>query len=91
MNAGTAHGTLMITRFRTRTAAALSADIPYPTTVNPLGIKGVGEAGTIGSTPAVVNSGHRRAGQFGVVPHRHALRPEKLWTAMHGASNGVAR
>ena len=31
-----------------------------PATTNPLGVKGVGEAGTIASTPAVVNAVHRR-------------------------------
>jgi carbon-monoxide dehydrogenase large subunit len=62
-----------------------------PTTVNPLGIKGVGEAGTIGSTPAVVNAVIDALAPFGVVHIDMPLRPEKLWSAMHGASNGVTR
>ena len=43
-----------------------------PTPRNPLGAKGIGEAGTIGSTPAVVERGHRRAVAPRRQPHRHA-------------------
>ena len=32
-----------------------------PTAVNPLGVKGIGETGTIASTPAVYNAGDGRA------------------------------
>ncbi len=59
-----------------------------PTTVNPLGIKGVGEAGTIGSTPAVVNAVLDALAPFGVANIDMPLRPEKLWRAMHAESNG---
>jgi carbon-monoxide dehydrogenase large subunit len=58
-----------------------------PTTVNPLGIKGVGEAGTIGSTPAVVNAVIDALAPFGVTHIDMPLRPEKLWAVMH-ATNG---
>ena len=60
------------------------------TTVNPLGIKGVGEAGTIGSTPAVVNAVIDALAPFGVEHIDMPLRPEKLWAAMR-APNGSAR
>jgi carbon-monoxide dehydrogenase large subunit len=61
-----------------------------PTTVNPLGIKGVGEAGTIGSTPAVVNAVIDALAPFGVKHLDMPLKPEKLWRAMqqNGATNG---
>ncbi|MGP6157602.1 MAG: xanthine dehydrogenase family protein molybdopterin-binding subunit [Vulcanimicrobiaceae bacterium] len=59
-----------------------------PTTVNPLGIKGVGEAGTIGSTPAVVNAVLDALAPLGVANIDMPLRPEKLWRAMHAESNG---
>jgi carbon-monoxide dehydrogenase large subunit len=52
------------------------------TTVNPLGIKGIGEAGTIGSTPAVANAVIDALAPFGVVHIDMPLRPEKLWLAM---------
>lgn len=61
-----------------------------PTTVNPLGIKGIGEAGTIGSTPAVANAVIDALAPFGVVHIDMPLRPEKLWAAMH-AKNGAAK
>ena len=46
------------------------------TTVNPLGVKGVGEAGTIGSTPAVAAA---IADALGVAHIDMPFRPEKLW------------
>ena len=58
------------------------------TTVNPLGVKGVGEAGTIGSTPAVVNAVMDALAPFGVEHIDMPLRPEKLWKAMAPRSNG---
>ncbi len=61
-----------------------------PTDVNPLGIKGVGEAGTIGSTPAVVNAVMDALRPFGVKNIDMPLRPEKLWRAMHAPTNGKA-
>jgi carbon-monoxide dehydrogenase large subunit len=64
------------------------------TTVNPLGIKGVGEAGTIGSTPAIANAVMDALAPFGVVHIDMPLKPEKLWAAMqssNGHSNGSAR
>jgi carbon-monoxide dehydrogenase large subunit len=59
------------------------------TTVNPLGVKGVGEAGTIGSTPAVVNAVIDALAPFGVVHLDMPLRPEKLWAAMRAANGSV--
>ncbi|QMU29300.1 xanthine dehydrogenase family protein molybdopterin-binding subunit [Adhaeribacter radiodurans] len=57
---------------------------------NPLGVKGAGEAGTIGSTPAVVNAvidalwsgGHK------VKDIRMPLTPERVWRAMQTTKNG---
>jgi carbon-monoxide dehydrogenase large subunit len=50
-----------------------------PTDVNPLGVKGVGEAGTIGSTPAIVNAVIDALRPFGVKHIDMPLRPEKIW------------
>lgn len=50
-----------------------------PTPVNPLGVKGVGEAGTIGSTPAVVNAVVDALAPFGVTHIDMPLKPEKIW------------
>jgi carbon-monoxide dehydrogenase large subunit len=62
-----------------------------PTTVNPLGIKGIGEAGTIGSTPAVANAVIDALAPFGVVHIDMPLKPEKLWAAMQPKQNGSVR
>ncbi len=50
-----------------------------PTPVNPLGVKGVGEAGTIGSTPAIVNAVVDALSPFGVTHIDMPLKPEKIW------------
>ena len=57
-----------------------------PTPVNPLGAKGVGEAGTIGSTPCIVNAAVDALSGFGVRHLDMMLRPEKLWRIIHGRS-----
>ncbi len=56
-----------------------------PTPVNPLGAKGVGEAGTIGSTPCVVSAAVDALRGFGVRHVDMMLRPERLWRVIHGA------
>ena len=55
-----------------------------PTPVNPLGAKGVGEAGTLGSTPCIVNAAVDALSEFGVTHIDMMLRPEKLWRIIHG-------
>lgn len=55
-----------------------------PTPLNPLGVKGVGEAATIGSTPAVVNAVIDALAHLGVRHLDMPLRPEKVWRAMRG-------
>ena len=55
-----------------------------PTPVNPLGAKGVGEAGTLGSTPSIVNAAVDALSEFGVTHLDMMLRPEKLWRIIHG-------
>jgi carbon-monoxide dehydrogenase large subunit len=59
-----------------------------PTPVNPLGAKGVGEAGTIGSTPAVVNAVLDALAPLGVKHIDMPLRPEKIWKAIQEAKGG---
>ena len=58
-----------------------------PTPVNPMGVKGVGEAGTIGSTPAIVNAVIDALKPFGVRHIDMPLRPEKLWRLMNGGES----
>ncbi|MBO2531685.1 MAG: carbon monoxide dehydrogenase [Thermoactinomycetaceae bacterium] len=53
-----------------------------PSPVNPLGVKGIGETGTIASTPAVVNAVVDALKPFGVKDLEMPLTPEKVWKAM---------
>lgn len=53
-----------------------------PSPVNPLGVKGVGEAGTIGCSPAVVNSVVDALRPLGVRHLDMPLTPEKIWTIL---------
>jgi carbon-monoxide dehydrogenase large subunit len=55
-----------------------------PTPCNPLGAKGVGEAGTLGATPCVVNAAVDALSEFGVKHIDMMLRPEKLWRIIRG-------
>src|ERR1035437_7989908 len=65
---------------RARTMPWLESDHTCtPSPVNPLGVKGVGEAGTIGSTPAMVNSVVDALSPLGIRHVDMPLTPEKLW------------
>ncbi len=59
-----------------------------PTPVNPLGAKGVGEAGTLGSTPCIVSAAVDALSEFGVKHIDMMLRPEKLWRVIQGPRQG---
>ena len=61
-----------------------------PSTSNTLGTKGVGEAGTIASTPAVVNAVVDAVRQFGINDIQMPCTPERVWTALQGAGSGAA-
>ena len=50
-----------------------------PSPVNPLGVKGVGEAGTIGATPAIVNAIVDALSPYGVKHLDMPARPEAVW------------
>ncbi|MBM3810740.1 MAG: xanthine dehydrogenase family protein molybdopterin-binding subunit [Acidimicrobiia bacterium] len=55
-----------------------------PSPVNPLGVKGVGEAGTIGCSPALVNSVVDALSPLGVRHIDMPLTPEKIWNLLQG-------
>ena len=57
-----------------------------PSPLNPLGVKGIGEAGTIGSTPSIVNAAVDALSGLGVEHIDMMLRPEKLWRLIHGGA-----
>ena len=56
-----------------------------PTMRNSLGIKGIGEAATIGATPAVVNAVIDALSPLGIVHVDMPLTPEKVWQAIQSA------
>ncbi|MBW3604784.1 MAG: xanthine dehydrogenase family protein molybdopterin-binding subunit [Actinobacteria bacterium] len=57
-----------------------------PATSNPLGVKGVGEAGTIASTPAVVNAVLDAVRHLGVTDLDMPCSPERVWRALQEGS-----
>ncbi|HEV8588840.1 MAG TPA: xanthine dehydrogenase family protein molybdopterin-binding subunit, partial [Pyrinomonadaceae bacterium] len=73
-------------------AVPKAAQIPWfetdrtetPSPVNPLGVKGVGEAGTIGATPAIVNAVIDALAPYGVKHLDMPLRPEAIWKVIRG-------
>jgi len=74
-----------------------AADLPHlttartttPSTLNPLGVKGVGEAGTIASTPAVVNAIIDALRPLGVKDVPMPCTPERVWRAIQEADGGA--
>ena len=58
---------------------------------NPIGAKGVGEAGCIASTPAVVNAALDAVRHLGVSDIRMPLTPERVWRAIHQGGDGGDR
>lgn len=55
-----------------------------PSPVNPLGVKGVGEAGTIGATPAIVGAVVDALAPFGVKHLDMPIKPETVWRLING-------
>jgi len=74
-------------------AAITAAELPSfelitsetPTDSNPLGVKGIGEAGTIGATPAVQNAVIDALSHLGVRHIDMPTTPERVWTAIQNA------
>jgi carbon-monoxide dehydrogenase large subunit len=74
-------------------AAISAAELPSfelvasetPTTLNPLGVKGIGEAGTIGATPAVQNAVVDAVSHLGIRHIDMPATPERVWMAINQA------
>ena len=72
-------------------ADTISFDIDHttsPSLTNTLGTKGVGEAGTIASTPAVVNAVVDAIRHLGVNDVQMPCTPERVWKAIQGGTTG---
>ena len=55
---------------------------PVPTKQNPLGVKGAGEAGTVGALPAVMNAIENALNAAGVPMIEMPASPERVWQAL---------
>ncbi len=62
-----------------------------PSPVNPLGLKGVGEAGTIGATPALANAVVDALSPLGVRHVDLPVKRERIWRLLHKTSRGAAK
>ena len=63
------------------------ADSQTPTSYNPLGAKGIGEAGSIGSTPAVQNAIIDAVAHLGVRHIDMPASPQRVWQALQSAAS----
>ena len=59
-----------------------------PSTSNPLGVKGVGEAGTIGSAAAVINAVCDALSPYGVTDLEMPASPQRVWRAIQASTVG---
>lgn len=57
-----------------------------PTTRNPLGVKGAGEAGCCGAPPAIVNAVLDALAEYGILHLDMPLTPQKVWRAIHDSA-----
>ncbi len=68
---------------RADTMPAITVDFsPVPSTTNPLGVKGVGEGGTVASTPTVMNAILDALAPLGVTDVPMPATPERIWRAI---------
>jgi len=66
-----------------------TANTETPSPLNPLGAKGIGESGTIGSTPAVHNAVVDAVSHLGVRHIDMPCTPERVWRAVRDAEQGT--
>lgn len=87
--------TANLASYQMPTAAELinfeTAHTETPSPLNPLGAKGIGESGTIGSTPAVQNAVIDAVSHLGVRHIDMPLKPERVWAAIRKATRGSRR
>jgi aerobic carbon-monoxide dehydrogenase large subunit len=60
-----------------------------PTAVNPLGVKGVGEAGTVGSLAAAINAVCNALAPLGIDHIDMPATPDRVWTAIQNAKSKI--
>ncbi len=64
---------------------------PVPTATNPLGVKGVGEAGAVGALPVVVNAVINALQPLGIDHVEMPLTPARIWNAIRSAGTIIAK
>jgi carbon-monoxide dehydrogenase large subunit len=62
------------------------ANVEVPTALNPLGVKGVGEAGTVGAMAATMNAICHALASAGIVHFDMPATPQRVWQALHNAA-----
>ncbi len=65
----------------------VTASVETPSPINPLGAKGVGEAGCIAAPPAIVNAVLDALAPLGIKSIDMPLRSEKIWSLIQAAHN----
>jgi carbon-monoxide dehydrogenase large subunit len=60
-----------------------------PTSYNPLGVKGIGEAGSIGATPAVQNAVVDALSHLGIRHIDMPASPQRVWRAIQAAKGNA--
>ncbi len=62
-----------------------------PSKTNPLGVKGIGESGTIGAPPTVINAILDALKPYGVEQIDMPATPSRVWDAMQKAKSNTAK
>ena len=60
---------------------------PVPTKVNPVGAKGIGEAGTVGSIAATLNAVCDALHPLGITHLDMPTTPDRIWAAIQAAKS----
>ena len=60
-----------------------------PSPTNPMGVKGIGEAGTIGAAPAVINAVVDALSPFGITNIEMPASPQRVWQAIVASKEGA--
>lgn len=69
----------------------VTASVETPSPINPLGAKGVGEAGCIAAPPAIVNAVLDALAPLGIKAIDMPLRSEKIWSLIQAAHDGTLK
>jgi carbon-monoxide dehydrogenase large subunit len=89
----------LVTSNMTQYLVPTAAEIPHmdtdasqqtPSSTNPLGVKGIGEAGTIAAPPTVINAVIDAVSHLGVTDVGKPASPERVWRAIRDARGGAA-